>query len=262
MLQKRTSFKITRSVLFALLLREIRGRFGAKRFGAFWLFFEPVAQIALMMAVFSLRGRTVSYGVEFPIFLLTGMVPFFAMRSIVYKVMEAVNANRALFSYKQIKPIDTMVARAVIEVMIHAGVYVILLFVLGFWLRIDIIHYQPLTWLAAMLVGIVFSFALGMIFCMLTEVVPELKTVVRMTFFPLYLLSGVLFPVQSLPPEVLDLLLWNPYLHIINELRSSVFEYYPPIQGVNLTFPFICSIALLLVAFGLYRARRLKLVSL
>ncbi|MGH8812278.1 MAG: ABC transporter permease [Advenella sp.] len=261
-MDKRSSFSIMKAVVFALLLREMRGRFGAKRFGVFWVFFEPTAQIVMMMTIFSLRGRTAGYGIEFPIFLLTGMVPFFMMRNIIFKVMESVSANKALFSYKQIKPFDTMLARTIVEVTIYACVYVILLFVLGFWFDNQVAHYHPLAWLVTIVVGVVLSFSLGMIFCMITEVLPDLKPIVRMAFFPIYLLSGVLFPVRALPPEVLNWLLWNPYLHIIDDLRSSVFEYYPPLHGVSITYPLICATILSLVAFGLYRVRKLKLVSL
>src|SRR5690606_15539444 len=145
-MDKRSAFSIMKAVIFALLLREIRNRFGAKRFGVFWVFFEPTAHIVMMMTIFSLRGRSAGFGIEFPIFLLTGMVPFFMMRNIVFKVMEGVNSNRALFSYKQIKPIDTMIARAIIEITIYACVYVILLFILGFWLDNDVVHHHPLKW--------------------------------------------------------------------------------------------------------------------
>ena len=184
------------------------------------------------------------------------------MRNIIFKVMESVSANKALFSYKQIKPFDTMLARTIVEMTIYACVYVILLFVLGFWFDNQVAHYHPLAWLATIVIGVVLSFALGMIFCMITEVLPDLKPIVRMAFFPIYLLSGVLFPVRALPPEVLNWLLWNPYLHIIDDLRSSVFEYYPPLHGVSITYPLICATIFSLVAFGLYRVRKLKLVSL
>jgi len=261
-MEKRSSLGIMKAVIFALLLREMRNRFGAKRFGAFWVFFEPTAHIVMMMTIFSLRGRSAGFGIEFPIFLLTGMVPFFMMRNIVFKVMEAVNSNRALFSYKQIKPIDTMVARAIIEITIYVCVYVILLSAIGFWLENDVAHQHPLKWLSVLVVGIMLSFSLGMILCVVTEVLPDLKPIFRMLFFPLYILSGVLFPVRALPPEILEWLLWNPYLHIVDELRSSVFEYYPPLYGVNMIYPLIFATTLSLIAFGLYRVRKLKLVSL
>ena len=48
-MQKRRPFKILRSVLFALVIREVRGKFGANRLGAFWFVFEPLAHIIVLL---------------------------------------------------------------------------------------------------------------------------------------------------------------------------------------------------------------------
>lgn len=261
-LQQRSSFAITKAVLFALILREMRGRLGKRRFGIFWMFFEPAAQVAVIMTIFSFRSVTVRSGIEFPLFLVSGMIPFFLMRNIALQTMAAVDANRALFAYKQIKPLDTMVARAIVETAIYAVVYAIFLFVLGFFFGYQITLVDPIKWLTILAVGLLLSFSLGLIFCMLVEVLPELKTVLRILFFPIYLLSGVLYPIWLLPSEVMDWLLWNPYLHIIDELRLSTFPYYPNHLGVNLIYPFKVAVIMALLAFGLYRLRRLRLVAL
>lgn len=260
--KKRSSLVIMKSVLFALILREMRTRFGMRRFGFFWMFFEPIAQISLMMALLYFRGRTEMNGIPFPLFLLTGMVPFFLMRGIMFKGMEAVNANRALFAYKQITPFDPIFARAIIEVILSSCVYVLLLLGLGFFFGYDISIHRPLRWVATLFVGVVFSFSLSLLFCMLIEALPDSRSVIRLMSFPLYLLSGVLFPIWVLPQDVLDWLLWNPFLHIIDELRFSVFEHYPEHLGVSLFYPLKLSVVLLFVAMALYRQRRMNLVSI
>lgn len=43
-LEKRSSLAITKAVLFALILREMRSRFGMKRFGVFWVFLNPLSK--------------------------------------------------------------------------------------------------------------------------------------------------------------------------------------------------------------------------
>lgn len=260
--QKRSSLTIMKSVLFALILREMRTKFGARRFGIFWMFFEPVAQISLIMALLYFRGRTEFQGMPFPMFLLTGMVPFFLMRGIIFKGMEAVNGNRALFAYKQITPFDAVLSRTIIEAILSACVYTILLLALGFFFGYDIAIYHPIRWIVTILVAISFAFSLALLFCMLIEVMPDSRTFLRLLSFPLYLMSGVLFPVWVLPQEVLDWLLWNPFLHIIDELRLSVFEHYPDHEGVTLFYPIKITVVLLFVALALYRQRRHKLVSL
>lgn len=259
--KQRSSWKITRAVIFALILREMRSKFGGRRFGFFWIFFEPVAHIALIMTILHFRGRTIIEGIEFPVYLLSGMVPFFMMRGIMFKGMEAVNANMALFSYKQIKPIDTIVARAIIELVLSACIYVILLLGLGFWFDNPIAIERPLRWIGVLFIGFMLAFSVAVNFCLLIDAFPDMKTFIRLLSFPLYLLSGVIFPLFLLPQEVVSWLLWNPLVHIIDELRYSVFEHYPVHTGVNLEYPIRVTVVLLLVGLALYRQRRLKLVS-
>lgn len=261
-LEKRSSFKITRAVLFALVLREMRGRFGKKRFGAFWVFFEPAVQVAFLMTMFHFRNVNVRSGIEFPMFLVSGMIPFFLMRNIVIQSMGAVEANRALFAYKQIKPLDTLVARLLVETIIYMVVYAIFQFILGFFLRFEVTMVDPLRWITVLAVGLLFSFSLGLLFCMLVEALPEMRTFLRILFLPIYLLSGILYPIWVLPQEVMDWLLWNPYLHIIDEMRLATFPYYPNHTGVNLVYPFKVSVIMALIALGLYRIRRFRLVAI
>ena len=74
---RRTPFQIMQDVLFALVLREYLTRFGSRRMGAFWEVFEPMINIAFMMFIFTvIRARSMP-GMDMPMFLLTGMIPFF-----------------------------------------------------------------------------------------------------------------------------------------------------------------------------------------
>lgn len=262
MLKPRDSFAIVRAVQFALILREMRSKVGAKRFGLFWLLAEPMVHIAIMMTIFSLRRLGEVSSFDYPVFLMAGMVPFFLMRNISLKGMEAVSANKALFAYKQIKPFDTILARTIVEVILYSCVYVILSFVLGFWFGYDVAIHQPLQWLSALCVGLLMSFALALLYCMLVDIVPEVKIFIRMMYLPIYLLSGVLFPIWILPNYIMDWLLWNPYLHLVDKMRLSMFEHYPEHYGVNLDYPLKLTLFLLLVSLALYRVRRLRMVSL
>lgn len=261
LLEKRSSFQITKAVIFALIIRELKGRFGAKRFGAFWLLFEPLVQISLIMAIFSFRGITVRGGIDFPLFLASGMVPFFIMRNLSLRLMGAVDANRALFAYKQIQPIDTLVARAILEIIIYSLVFIVLLLILMF-IGYPVELHRPIEWLSILALGCLMSFALGVLFCILAEALPELRNIIKIIFFPLYLLSGVLFPIWLLPKEVLDWLLWIPHVHIVDKLRFMMFSYYPEHAGVNLIYPIKFTLIVLLISMGLYRIRHRRLVSI
>ena len=258
--KKRSSLQIMRDVIFALVLREMLTRFGSRRMGAFWMLFEPAAHVGAMMFVFTvIRARHVP-GMDFPVFFLTGMIPFFLMRNIAIQLMSAVDANKALFAYPNIKIFDTYVARVIVEFIISTSIYGIFIFILGFWAGYDVSIAYPVEWVYSIFIGILFSFGLGIMLSVLVQVMPNMKSIVRLLFMPLYFISGVIFPLWIIPERYLHWVLWNPYAHIVSNIRSAVFTSYPDIPGVSQTYPLICTIIFLFIGIGLYRVRRDQLL--
>ncbi len=248
-------------VLFALLLREFQTRFGSRRMGAFWMIFEPMLHVMVMFFIFTvIRARSVQ-GMDYPIFLLTGMIPFFMMRNIARKLMDSVSANKALFVYPNIKIFDTYIARTLVEIIIYSIIYLIFLFCLGYWFHYDVSIAHPIGFLGAILMGILFSFGLGVLLSVVSQALPTIKSFVGIMFMALYFMSGVIFPLWVIPEKYLSWLLWNPYAHIISNIRSSVLIYYPEINGVSTIYPTIATIIILFCAFGLYKARKERLLT-
>lgn len=247
-------------VLFALLLREFQTRFGSRRMGAFWMIFEPMIHIMVMLFIFTvIRARSVQ-GMDYPLFLLSGMIPFFMMRNISRKLMDSVSANKALFVYPNIKIFDTYIARTLVEMIIYSIIYVIFIFSLGYWFNYDVSINQPLGFIGAIFVGVLFSFGLGILLSVIVDVFPSIKSFIGILFMALYFLSGVIFPLWIIPEKYLGWILWNPYAHIISNIRDSAFMYYPEIQGVSVTYPIVMTILMLFGSLGLYRVRRYRLL--
>lgn len=261
---KRSPIGIIRAVLFALVLREVRGRFGINRLGAFWFVFEPLAHIIVLLAMFSLiRGvGRIGAGPDILVFLVTGIIPFLMFKNITLKGMEAINANKALFAYRQIKPIDTILARTITETALMICVYVVIMAALGFWGGRDVSISRPIMFMAMVLLGISLSFGLALIFCVIGEAMPELKNFIKIAYMPLYFLSGVVMPLWAVPPTMREYLWWNPYVHIIDGIREATFEYYPHVKGVD--FLYAADVALIVMFLGimLYRARRQQLIAI
>ena len=228
--------------------------------GAVWTLIEPICHLLIFSLLFSLiRGRTVA-GVEYPVFVLVGMAPFLLYRNTALRLMDSLRENRSLFAYKQIKPLDTYVARVLVETCISATVYSIL--VLGFaWFGFDMAVSNPLQWLATLAIGLLFTFGLGMVLALVTHALPSIKPVIRMAFFPLYFISGVLVPAAYLPQAMMPLLLLNPFLHLVELIRAEVLPHYTPVDGVSEMYVITVTVILLFIALGSYRARRLHLIS-
>jgi len=60
----------------------------------------------------------------------------------------------------------------------------------------------------------------------------------------------------------MPLLLWNPFLHLVELLRGAVFPYYQIVYGVSFEYVLTVTGVLLFCGLGLYRARRLKLKAI
>jgi capsular polysaccharide transport system permease protein len=259
-LKLRSPLQIKKSVIFALVLREARARFGERRMGAAWTLLEPICHLLIFSVLFSLiRGKTIA-GIDFPVFVLVGMAPFLLFRNTALRLMDSPKQNRPLFAYKQIKPLDTFIARVLVESCIAATVYLIIVF--GFaWYGFDMSIKAPIEWLLTIILGLLFSFGLGMLLALIAHAIPGSNTFIRMIFFPLYFISGVLIPASYLPHAMLPLLLLNPFLHLMELIRAEIFPYYVPVDGVSLQYVIVTTLILLFVSLGTYRVRRLHLIS-
>lgn len=258
---RRSPWEVQRAVLFALLQREMKARVGGQWVGAVWTLLEPLTQTAIMVAIYTaMRGATVMPGIEFPVFLVTGMIPFFLFQNLSGRLMDAIEANRGLFSYRQVKPFDTLLTRAIVEAMMNLAVYAVSLGVLG-WLDYHVLPRLPLEMLGVNLLIILFGTAWGIFVAVLTHDRPRMRSMIRMTMFPLYLASGVLLPVDFLPREYIEILLWNPMLHLVELSRQCFIAAYTPVRGINALYPLMVAMVLGAAGMLLYRAKRHLLIA-
>lgn len=258
--RKRNPWQVQRAVLFALVLREMQARVGGQWVGAVWTLFEPLAHVALMVTIFSaIRGGSVG-SIEFPVFLVTGLVPFFLFQNLAFRLMDGIDSNKGLFSYRQVKPLDTLASRAVVESIMNLMVYAVSLGVLG-WLGYHVLPNYPLEMLGVNVLIILFGTAFGIFAAVISHNRPRLRSLIRMMMMPLYFVSGVIFPLDFLPRESIEILLWNPMLHLVELSRHSFIAAYTPVQGVNALYPLMVTLAFGALGMLLYRSNRLRLIA-
>ena len=146
------------------------------------------------------------------------------------------------------------------ESCIAATVYMIISFAF-IWFGFDMPLTAPIEWFLTILLGLLFSFGLGMLLALITHALPAAKLIIRMAFFPLYFISGVLIPAAYLPHGLMPILLLNPFLHLLELIRAEIFPNYVPVDGVSIDYVIAVTTVLLFVSLGTYRVRRLHLVS-
>ncbi len=253
---KRSSLKIFQSVLFALFLREMQTRFGARRMGLVWVIMEPLSILVVILTFYAFFKVSPVQGMDFIVYMVSGIVPFHMMRNISWRMIDAIQANQGLFSYRQVLPFDTFVARMIVEICVYSCAYLIISFFLGFWFGHDVLISDPLKWCFSMAMGILVAFSIGVLFAIIGHALPRLKLALRLSYLPIYLTSGVFYPVWRIPDEKLSWLAWNPYLEIIENVRSSMLENYPAVDRLDFFYPLYFSCFSLFLSLLLYRWRR------
>lgn len=255
--KKRSSWEIQRQVVFALFVREMKTRFGGYWLGAFWLLLEPVAHVAMLLAIrVVLRDMSpIGVQIDLPVWMVVGLMPFLMFRKIWTRVMSAAASNGALFAYRQVKPFDAMVARALLEAMLSMTVLIILLLGLG-WLGYTFIPRNTIEYLYIVLMMGLLGTGLGLISAYSLTYFSQTPLFVAMLGMPLYFMSGVIIPIQRLDPFIMQYLLFNPILHLLELARDAFFPRYAMATGVNLEYPAAWAILTNAIGLVLYRIRR------
>ncbi|WP_111414084.1 ABC transporter permease [Billgrantia lactosivorans] len=259
--RSRSAFRVTWSVWRAMFLREALGRITGDRFGWFWMFLEPIAHVLLMVAVRELLGRMrFIVNADFIPWLIVGLMTFFLFREGVTRGMNAIEANRALFAYRQVKPVDPVLVRGFLEGMLKSLVFILLLLGATF-LGLEVLPFDPLTalwvWAWVWLLGL----GLGLVLSVCAALVPEVAKVVRMIMFPLYFLSGVMIPPYFLPHALQQYLLYNPILHGVERMRLAFFEGYHTINGIDLLYLQLCTLCTIALGLAMHQRFAQKVLA-
>ncbi|VFS71038.1 Polysialic acid transport protein kpsM [Kluyvera cryocrescens] len=127
----RSGLEVQQAVIKALFMREIKTRFGKYRLGYLWAVLEPAAHLMVMVGIFGYIMHRTMPDISFPVFLINGIIPYFIFSNITNRSISAIEANQGLFNYRPVKPIDTIIARAILEIAIYIFVYITLMLFLG-----------------------------------------------------------------------------------------------------------------------------------
>jgi len=256
----RAPLSVTLSVWRALFLREAVSRLAASRTAWLWLLLEPVVHVVFLMFLMEVVRLRVIGGIETAVWLMFGMLAYFMFRRTANQTMNALNANQALFVYRQVFPVDTVLVRAGLEGFMMVVITIILLIgasLVGF----DVWPEDPLAVVEAFagmwLVGLGF----GLITSVGSALVPELGNMLGLMMTPLYFLSGVIFPLHSVPSPYLEWLMFNPIAHGVEAARIGLSPYYAPVPGVSVAYVFFFAIALLFLGLALHVRFATKLVT-
>ncbi len=240
------SFKIFISVIWALISRETKTRFGEGYLGYCWVFLEPFIHVGLWVLIFTLMHRHVFLGLNIPIFILTGIVPYLFFSGVVTRNLSVVNANKSLLFYRQVKIFDAVVARWLLEMVITTLTIFGGLLVFDYF-SYSFILYNPLSLIVAFLLLSIIALGLGFAMSVVGFFFPEIGKVIGVFFRILYYISGVFFSLDQIPVQYQWAFLWNPIFQAIEFIRYAFVQFTLPQQ---VSFSYLGEWALFSIFFG------------
>lgn len=256
----RTPAKITLSVWKALFLREAVSRLSAGRAAWLWLLLEPLVHVVIMLFIFAFIGMYSIGGIDSTVWLMIGLLAFLMFRHTGTQTQNAIVSNQGLFTYRQVKPIDTVLVRAALEG--YLNVLVALLMFSG--AALFGFSGPPGDTLAVMeaffglwLLGTGF----GLIASVVSELIPELGKIINFAMTPLYFASGVMFPVTIVTQPYRDWIMLNPVVHGLEAARVGFAPYYHAVPGLSITYLYGFALTTIFLGLALHSRFASRLVT-
>jgi capsular polysaccharide transport system permease protein len=256
----RSSLSITRSVLAALFLRECLGRLSSGRAAWFWLLAVPVMHVTYMLFIFTvIRVKSVG-GIDPLLWLMVGMLGFFSFAAPVRRYLTRLAQTRRF----------SPIAKCCRSIRCWC---------VPFWKFSCSPLSQPFCWLVPALLGHsvlpadplaaleafaglwLLGLGFGLVACVASEVAPELGRVINFLMMPMYLLSGVVFPLSALPMPYREWLMLNPVAHGLEAARLGFAPLYHAVDGLSISYMFGCALACIFLGLALQRRFATRLVT-
>lgn len=236
-------------VTAALIIRETAARYGNKPGGYIWAFIDPLGHVVLMTFVYSAIARTPPLGTDFILFFATGYMPFAAYQGMSAFIAAAIRANKNLFSYPIVAPIDAVVSRYILQLLTSALVTILIFAICTSEPKhLHSLEMGPVV--ASFALASLLGLAVGLINIPLFNDFPLWEKIFTLINRPLFMLSGILLLPDALPSPVSDVLLCNPIVHIVMLFRTGFYpEYYATGLDIGYAVDFTAVLAFTGMAF-------------
>lgn len=224
-----------RSLISALVRREVTGRYRGSMLGVLWSFFLPVMMLAVYTFVFSVvfRARWTPDSdskTEFALVLFTGLIVFNLFSECINRSPALVLSN-ANYVKKVVFPLEILPVVALGSAFFHLLVS-LLVWLLFYLALFGMVSPSVLLLPLVMLPLVLFTLGLSWFLASLGVFLRDLAQVTSVVVSTLLFLSPVFFPLSALPEPFRSGLLFNPLTPAIEMTRAVLVWGKAPDWGL------------------------------
>lgn len=231
----------------ALMLREMSTTYGRTTGGYIWAVAEPLGGILLLTLIFSVGFRSPPIGTNFAIFYATGVVPFMFYNEISGKMSQSMQFSIQLLAYPAVTFVDALVARFLTNVITQLLVAYLVFAGILFFVDTRTDPQIPQIALSLAMAGALAA-GIGTLNCYMFSVYPVWQKVWSIINRPMFIISCVIFPFETVPQPWRDYLWWNPLVHVVGEMRRG---FYPSYVGDYVSPLYVFGFSLIVLTIGL-----------
>ncbi len=231
----------------ALMLREMATTYGKSPGGYIWAVLEPVAGIAVLTFAFSFLFATPPIGTSFELFYATGTLPFFMFTTICNRVGTAMVFSKSLLSYPAVTFVDAIIARFLVNFLTELLVfYLVVTAILSLFDTRTVLDVRDIA--LSLSLTALFGLAMGTLNSYLFLRFHVWHVFWSVISRPLFMISGVFFIYDALPPLLQEYLWYNPLIHAVGLMRAG---FYPSYAGDYISVLYMVGVSLALLLLGL-----------
>ena len=251
-------WRIQRRVIGALMIRELVTRFGRENVGFLWIMIEPLLFAVMVGLIWRYMHGPEEHGVSIIAFVASGYIPMTLFRHTVNRTTRVFSVNGSLLYHRQIKVLDFIFVRFLIEVI---GTMMAALFIGTILLILNEIPVpaDPGALLGGWVLYSLFTFSLCLVLAPLSEMSEVIEKVMPVTLYIMIPFSGVFTMVSWLAPQFQKAILYSPFVSPMELIRYGIFgDRVNAIWDVSV--PITATLVLTLIGLALCRRVRRQLV--
>jgi capsular polysaccharide transport system permease protein len=211
-------------VIYALMIRESRTRYGGSDLGYLWALIDPLAQLIVLVLVFTAFGRRVPINATLPVFFTTGILPYQFWHGSTQRGATAAQSNKPLLAYPQVRVLDVILARVLLDAATLVVVFAVYMTGLHYVTGEPFSSWfgDPPQMVLAFSSLLYFTIGFAVFSAGISRVLPVWPEIFSYLGRPLWFLSGIYFTLQGLDSGFRKIALFNPIAHQLEWIKSAM----------------------------------------
>lgn len=228
MIQRIKNIYAYRDMIYSLVRRELRGRYKGSVLGFLWTYINPLCQVIVYSAVFSVIFRVEIE--KFYLYLIIGMMPWTFFSTSVQGGSTCIRAQsdmvKKIYFPREVIPIAYVTSAFVNMLLSFIIVFLAVLFS-GFGFKLQALIYLPLI----MMIEYLFALGIAFIVSSITVYFRDLEQIVGVIMMAWIYITPIMYNMEYIPEQYRPLIVLNPMTPIVEVYHQIL--YYRMVPTTN-----------------------------